>query len=326
MAQRRFQGGHDETWVNEKDASELICPICTLVARAPVAHSCGQLFCQACFDTWGNDGKHCSHCRSPGDVFPAPRDLRTINNLLMRCPNECNETYRLGDKLAHTTSQCQNRAIPCPNNCSQQTTPRLLQVHLTTACHHRRIPCPECSAATTPATLDDHKAHFCLHREVSCDVCGESVKCSELVNHVEAKAGEHLVKIGQCMGPLQEQNRMLAQRIMQIEDAHETLQNEFSEFKSQIQQYKNEKNQEVAQLESDTNCLQQVLSPWLEMKVQCRRCKLEIACKDWSSVCRSHPKREGSRICKCSHDSAGCITSAHSVRSGGLFGSQCVQQ
>jgi len=93
--------GYDEAWVNESETKDLVCAICSYVARDLVQHSCGAPFCDACFRQNQAGGHPCTNCREPGDATAANRDRLAVQNLTIRCPADCGATFRLGDKDQH---------------------------------------------------------------------------------------------------------------------------------------------------------------------------------------------------------------------------------
>mmetsp|Transcript_120735 Transcript_120735/g.337962 ORF Transcript_120735/g.337962 Transcript_120735/m.337962 type:complete len:294 (-) Transcript_120735:350-1231(-) len=170
--------GYDETWVSPEQAEECKCPICLHVPYEAVAHSCGELFCQACWDTCRLRDPRCPSCRLSGsDAVPAHRERRTILNLQLVC-QKCQEPVRLGDKQHHQAT------------CS----PPPLEAHTAQYCPRRTVVCLACSTELTAGVMF---AHFteCPHRMVNCLHRGERGRLSELeaiVEDGEESSGRHI--------------------------------------------------------------------------------------------------------------------------------------
>eukprot|EP00808_Paulinella_micropora_P004857 g46323.t1 len=188
-------GGYDEEWMDSEEILEYVCPICTFVARDAVAHECGQIFCQDCFEQWASQGECCSTCRQSGVAAPAHRDRRAIRNLEVSCSNHCGETHRLGAKEEHLTSQCSQRPIRCPFRCSKVAPAVDMDVHLKSECPHRTVVCPDCGEDCTPAMLPTHHASLCSERLVHCPLCKEEVPHCKLASHIAQNVGSHLLEL-----------------------------------------------------------------------------------------------------------------------------------
>ena len=93
-------GGYDEDWADPAEVDKLKCPICMLVARNAMAHDCGSvLFCEMCWVKCLAEDSKCPVCRKDGSsIVPAHFERRAILNLMVKCPNNCGESFNLCDK------------------------------------------------------------------------------------------------------------------------------------------------------------------------------------------------------------------------------------
>jgi len=205
--------GYDEAWAAPEENEGIQCPICMLVPREAVAHSCGELFCQSCWIKCQRQDHRCSLCRQDGDAAPAHRERRKILNMQIQCPQGCDVTVRLGDKQHHLETECCHRPIPCPS-CQSKVTPATLEAHTRESCPYRRVPCSKCGVKTTAARLDEHCRSRCPQRTVKCALCQEEVRFSDMEAHFEASPGKHIAAL------LQE-NQALR---MEVQRLHEQLQ------------------------------------------------------------------------------------------------------
>ena len=202
--------GHDEQWAEEVD-EDYRCPICLLVARDAVAHSCGKLFCAHCWAQCAVQKELCPLCQEGGEAAPAHRDRKAILNVNIRCPLECDQAFRLGNKEAHVASACVRRSIPC-TLCGGDTTPATLQQHRDTECSHRTVRCPDCGLSVQYREMSDHRRVACTHRSVPCPLCHEAVHSKDLLQHMEQSAGTHIMA-------LLTENDRLKSRIRRLERA-----------------------------------------------------------------------------------------------------------
>ena len=93
-------GGFDEEWCPDQDVEKFRCCICLLVARDAMVHECGSvLFCEMCWVKCQQDSDNCPVCREPGSsIAQSHGDRRLIRNLLITCPNKCEEKIALCEK------------------------------------------------------------------------------------------------------------------------------------------------------------------------------------------------------------------------------------
>jgi hypothetical protein len=155
--------GHEEQWVDIESNEDLLCPVCCLVPRNAVAHSCGQLFCLECWGEWTAKNNGCAICRLPGDATASFRDRRHILNLKIFCPLYCEVSFRLGNKTDHLKDLCSNRCIEC-SLCKKQTTPAMKEQHDKEECSERIIKCALCNNQMTSAAKEKHDKEECFRQ------------------------------------------------------------------------------------------------------------------------------------------------------------------
>ena len=64
-------GGYDTDIFVESPPDELLCLICTCVAKEPMQMSCcGKVYCKECLTELQKHSNKCPHCRKEGNGFP----------------------------------------------------------------------------------------------------------------------------------------------------------------------------------------------------------------------------------------------------------------
>lgn len=104
------------------DATNLVCPLCLEVAKAPILETiCGHYFCQTCFDRQRQHEPvlQCATCRTRLSGDGVRRSFgaeRIISNWNAKCPQgECKWRGSFGG-LPNHINQCEWTIIKCPNN------------------------------------------------------------------------------------------------------------------------------------------------------------------------------------------------------------------
>lgn len=185
--------GHDEQWLDAAEANGLLCSICLCVARDAMAHDCGNLFCQICWNRWVLKDPTCPVCREDSSsVVRAPRDQRKILNLMLRCPLQCGEDVRLGDK----------------------------QRHFSELCLKRKVRCSQCGLRILAETVSIHQKEECNSRPVMCEMCGQIVAMDKLEIHMVEDAKSHIL-------PLLKENQSLRRRVDELEKLIQVRPQEF---------------------------------------------------------------------------------------------------
>ena len=113
-------GGYDCFFLDDPP-SDLICPICRLVARNPhQASCCGKIYCHECFCQLQQRSKwlfRCANCREEEpSVFPDRKTAGQINSLRTACPNReggCDWRGAVRDLDMHLR-RCDFADIECP--------------------------------------------------------------------------------------------------------------------------------------------------------------------------------------------------------------------
>ena len=113
-------GGYDLLFL-EDPPSDLVCPICRLVAKDPFQVSCcGKIYCNSCFRELEERSRwqfRCANCREDDpDTFPDRKTKGQINSLRVACSKRedgCTWRGALREMCHHMTS-CEFADIDCP--------------------------------------------------------------------------------------------------------------------------------------------------------------------------------------------------------------------
>ncbi|CAE7224443.1 ppi1 [Symbiodinium natans] len=101
----QVRSGHDEEWLDAEAAQVFNCPICMLVCRQALMHSCRVITCESCWQSSTAQDPRCPVCRQDGEPAVAAYEKRwEIDKLELKCPNGCGEHVVLKDKVAHMVS------------------------------------------------------------------------------------------------------------------------------------------------------------------------------------------------------------------------------
>eukprot|EP00403_Amphidinium_massartii_P024497 CAMPEP_0178397378 /NCGR_PEP_ID=MMETSP0689_2-20121128/14213_1 /TAXON_ID=160604 /ORGANISM="Amphidinium massartii, Strain CS-259" /LENGTH=1158 /DNA_ID=CAMNT_0020018081 /DNA_START=1 /DNA_END=3475 /DNA_ORIENTATION=+ len=209
-------GGYSETWREPREAAELQCPICLLVPCEALAHKCGKLVCESCWQTWHAAEERrlprCPWCRQElqrdsKDVAPAFHERFRIANLEIVC-GLCSDELRLGNKQTHLRETCRRRSVACVK-CGQEQPFEEMEEHMRLRCDHRPIECPACGAPTTHHGLQEHRLTDCLHRLVVCQLCSDLVAADEMDKHLQENAGRHIAALVTEAGELRKEVKNL---------------------------------------------------------------------------------------------------------------------
>lgn len=197
--------GHDEEWLDVEEASSMQCPICLYVARDALAHDCGHLFCESCWDRWITDHRNCPVCREDGhSIVRAPRDQRKILNLKIRCPLDCGETIRLGDKEAHVTF------------CAT----------------YRR--CSACGEEMLAEMLTIHEKEMCRCRPIPCELCSEMVRMDQMEAHMAGNVGIHMLALHKENQALKKENQTIKKESRSLKKEGQFLKARVEELERQV--------------------------------------------------------------------------------------------
>lgn len=116
-------GGHDYFFL-EEPPSDVICPICRLVAREPQQVSCcGKIYCKSCFvelETQSKWSLRCANCREEEpEYFPDRKTAGQINSLRVACTKREEGCIWRGAlrEMGRHLSRCEYADMSCPFNC-----------------------------------------------------------------------------------------------------------------------------------------------------------------------------------------------------------------
>ena len=113
-------GGYDLFFL-EEPPSDVVCPICRLVARDPYQVSCcGKIYCKSCFGELEERSKwqfRCANCREDEpQTFPDRKTKGQINSLRVACSKRedgCNWRGALREMEQHLKT-CEFADVDCP--------------------------------------------------------------------------------------------------------------------------------------------------------------------------------------------------------------------
>ncbi|XP_019856710.1 PREDICTED: TNF receptor-associated factor 6-like [Amphimedon queenslandica] len=142
---RTSLGGYDYFFL-EEPPSDVVCPICHLVAREPQQVSCcGKIYCQSCFSELESQSKwrlRCANCREEEpDSFPDRKTAGQINSLRVAClkrDDGCSWRGALRELDTHL-SHCEYANMTCPFSvfgCSVRPLRKDLEEHENTSLRH----------------------------------------------------------------------------------------------------------------------------------------------------------------------------------------------
>lgn len=185
--------GHNEAWVKPDKAKEFKCSVCLETARDAVTHTCGNIFCDICFQKSTANNSTCPSCRQAGVVVPDHRARRDVLNLEFDCPRQCGCKVVLRYKEEHEKKECLHRDISC-NRCDQMVKLGTIQDHEKNDCINRDVTCPACNAVSRMSDLENHRQTSCPKRKVPCSLCNEMIVFDELNAHMNSSdaAGWHM--------------------------------------------------------------------------------------------------------------------------------------
>ena len=156
----QWQSGYECTFVDEPP-DDLICLICTFVARDPQQLTCcGRIFCQGCLARHRSTSPKCPNCSRMISNFPDSRSERHIKALRVLCNSNrlgCRWVGELRYLSAHE-KECQLARVECPNKCSEIVQRKDLHLHTT-------FKCPLTSQSPpTHHTVTTHSLHIvCMY-------------------------------------------------------------------------------------------------------------------------------------------------------------------
>ena len=138
-------GGYDYMFL-EEPPSDVVCPICRLVAREPLQVSCcGKIYCKSCYTELESQSKwslRCANCREEEpDSFPDRKTAGQINSLRVACTKReegCLWRGALREVSRHL-SRCEYADMSCPFNslgCSVRPLRKDLEEHIETEVKH----------------------------------------------------------------------------------------------------------------------------------------------------------------------------------------------
>lgn len=139
-----IQGGHDCHFL-EEPPSDLICPICRLVARDPHQVSCcGKIYCKTCFLELESRSRwmfRCANCREEEpSPFPDRKTAGQVNALRVACSQRddgCVWRGALRDYPSHA-GRCEYADINCPFStigCRSRPLRKDSHAHMETSLH-----------------------------------------------------------------------------------------------------------------------------------------------------------------------------------------------
>ena len=139
MAQADATGGGHDYFFLEDPPSDVVCPICHLVAHSPQqASCCGKIYCLGCFGELKQRSKwifRCANCREEDPtVFPDRKTAGQINALRVTCSKRdggCDWHGALREMAGHL-QRCEYAETNCPFSrlgCSARPLRKDLEFH-----------------------------------------------------------------------------------------------------------------------------------------------------------------------------------------------------
>lgn len=184
---REWVGGYDCRFV-EQPPDDLLCLICTFVARDPQQLTCcGRVFCEKCIVRHRASTPKCPNCSRMISNFPDSRSDRQIKALRVHCNNYglgCPWTGELRHLSAHE-KWCTFARVECPNKCSEVVLRMTLKEHAESKCPRRRFKCPHCHQYGTYRAIMSVHIEECPEITVPCpNGCIVSIIRRELESHL----------------------------------------------------------------------------------------------------------------------------------------------
>ena len=178
-------GGYNHKFVDPPD--DLICRICTLIAREPhQANCCGKIFC---IDELQGRSKACPSCRKRPRVFNDCLSEKRIKTLRLSCENEESGCRWLGklDEYDQHLKNCEFRNVYCLNDdCFDSIVKAELESHLKT-CPRREHECPICKESGPYEDMVSEHPDVCLEATIACpNKCGDEVLRRQLEAHLSS--------------------------------------------------------------------------------------------------------------------------------------------
>lgn len=192
-----WESGYDCRFVREPP-DDLICLICTFVAREPrQVTCCGRVFCRGCLERHRVDSPKCPNCSRMISSFPDSRSERQIRELEVHCSSYglgCSWVGTLRNLQAHE-AHCSLTRVECPNKCSEVVLRRDLDRHTSELCPRRRFKCPYCHQYGTFRAITSVHMQECPEVVVACpNHCGtRNVTRCQLASHKETCPEEEVL-------------------------------------------------------------------------------------------------------------------------------------
>jgi len=179
--------------LEEGNARDYSCILCSLILRVPVQTSCGHRCCLSCVkEKRGSSGTFI--CPFDGievtEVFPDRFVEREILNLRCKC-----SFWRAGclwiglvREYEEHVSRCDYINVPC-DFCGKDIPRARLQEHLS-QCDQRSERCKDCGESVKISTLRKHQQTTCPGTKIKCSHCGKDIFRGQLVAHLERECNE----------------------------------------------------------------------------------------------------------------------------------------
>ncbi|XP_062521104.1 TNF receptor-associated factor 6-like [Corticium candelabrum] len=184
-------GGYQAVFV-EPLSDDNVCPICTLVVRAPVQTHCGHPFCSSCLRrTFTGNTLKCPVCRAnllTSEVYPNKLQERQVLGLKIKCDRHrkgCEWTGELRQQQEHECT-CQFVRMPCARNCGKLVMRKDTVDHDENKCCKRPVECLHCKQLIQNRYFNIH-ARKCLEMPQTCAGCNAVLSRREMREHVSAQ-------------------------------------------------------------------------------------------------------------------------------------------
>ena len=118
-------------------------------------------------------------------------------HMLVNCPLECGNLYKVKDLSDHMAMKCSCRAVTC-EHCGVSTASHLMEEHYS-LCERFPVVCPSgCERLVRRSDLEDHQRRECVNRRVACLFssvgCEVQLRQEEYEQHLQECKEKHLVR------------------------------------------------------------------------------------------------------------------------------------
>lgn len=242
---------------------DYICPLCTGVYNNPVVDGCGHVFCSECINLSLTKSVYCPISYrdiSKDSCHQIPFINSIISKHIINCKNKCGWKKPLSNYQLHLDQECPNILLNCKFAYCKVCYLRSEKTTHEAACEWRLIECVHCKSSVAHVEMEKHFSVcpkifvFCgqdcgveverieLENHIKADCqntlvecmfaehgCSKKYKRAEEIEHYEEAKLEHYAVISKGLKDCKE-NNLLKQRVEQLEEYNELLQQRLSKL------------------------------------------------------------------------------------------------